>query len=87
MQKLPGNDEPVAENKEITPKNNEPVAEDKPITPEIDSPVVANGTFATSLPDIVAKIFRPKKRRRRSAGFCRQLFYWLFSACSSAPIS
>ncbi len=61
MQKLPGNDEPVAENKEITPKNNEPVAEDKPITPEIDSPVVGNGTFATSLPDIVAKIFRPKK--------------------------
>ena len=61
MQKLPGNDEPVAENEEITPENNEPVAEDKPITPEIDSPVVGNGTFATSLPDIVAKIFRPKK--------------------------
>ena len=77
MQKLPGNDEPVAENEEITPENNEPVAEDKPITPEIDSPVVGNGTFATSLPDIVAKIFRPKKTEEApQRWFLPAAYFW-----------
>ena len=59
MQKLPGNDEPVAAEEAITPENNEPVVENEAITPEIDSPVVDNGAFATSLPDFLAKIFHP----------------------------